>query len=94
MVSVEEIRRIAALTKMKFTEEEIEKFAPQFNKILGFVEKLNELDLEGVEPLIYPVEVPQVLREDELRESVKREDALKNAPDRTELFFKFPNAIG
>ena len=71
----------------------MENFTSQLNEILNYVDKLNELDTENVEPLSHPVEEFNKFRDDELKPSIEREEALKNAPDRTDEFFKVPKVI-
>ena len=61
--------------------------------MIGFVEKLNELNLEGVEPLLHMSEEINVLREDEIKGSVSREEALKNAPHTMKNYFMVPKVI-
>jgi aspartyl-tRNA(Asn)/glutamyl-tRNA(Gln) amidotransferase subunit C len=61
--------------------------------MIGFVEKLNELNLDGVQPLLHMSEEVNVLREDEVKGSVSREEALKNAPEHDSKFFKVPKVI-
>jgi aspartyl-tRNA(Asn)/glutamyl-tRNA(Gln) amidotransferase subunit C len=61
--------------------------------MIVFVEKLNELDLEGVSPMLFMSEEVNVLREDEIKGSITREEALKNAPLHDEQFFKVPKVI-
>jgi len=61
--------------------------------MISFVEKLNELDLEGTEPLLHMSENVNVLREDEVKGSITREEALKNAPAHDDKFFKVPKVI-
>jgi aspartyl-tRNA(Asn)/glutamyl-tRNA(Gln) amidotransferase subunit C len=63
-------------------------------KILEMCEKLNEVDTEGVEPLIYMSDNENVLREDEVVQSISHEDALKNAPKKDSDFFRVPKVIG
>lgn len=92
-VKKEDVLHIAALAKLKFDESEIENFTSQFNEILSYIEKLNELNTENVEPLAHPFESQNVFREDELKQSVSTEDALKNSPSRTEEFFRVPKVI-
>lgn len=92
-VTRKDVEYIAALAKLKFSETELDSFTGELNQILGYMEKLNELDTTDVEPLSYPVEVSEVLREDKRMPSVPREEALKNAPDATEEFFKVPKVI-
>jgi aspartyl-tRNA(Asn)/glutamyl-tRNA(Gln) amidotransferase subunit C len=93
-VTKKDVEYIAELAKLKFKDEELEKFTEQLNEILAYVEKLNELDTTNVEPLSHPVEGSNVFREDVVKPSIDREEALKNAPDRSELFFKVPKVIG
>ncbi|MGA8264067.1 MAG: Asp-tRNA(Asn)/Glu-tRNA(Gln) amidotransferase subunit GatC [Ignavibacteriaceae bacterium] len=93
-VTRKDVEHIAELAKLKFKEEELEKFTDHLNEILAYVEKLNELDTANVEPLAHPVEGSNVFREDEVKPSLDREEALRNAPDRSELFFKVPKVIG
>lgn len=92
-VKKEDVLHIAALAKLKFDESEIENFTSQFNEILSYIEKLNELNTENVKPLAHPFESQNVFREDELKQSVSTEDALKNSPSRTEEFFRVPKVI-
>jgi aspartyl-tRNA(Asn)/glutamyl-tRNA(Gln) amidotransferase subunit C len=93
-VTKKDVEYIAELAKLKFKDEELEKFTEQLNEILAYVEKLNELDTTNVEPLSHPVEGSNVFRDDTVKPSIDREEALKNAPDRSELFFKVPKVIG
>ncbi|MFZ0455455.1 MAG: Asp-tRNA(Asn)/Glu-tRNA(Gln) amidotransferase subunit GatC [Ignavibacteriaceae bacterium] len=93
-VTIKDVEHIAELARLKFKEKELENFTHQLNDILSYVEKLNELDTENIEPLSHPVENTNVFREDEVKPSVSREDALKNAPDKNESFFKVPKVIG
>lgn len=92
-VTKKEVEKIAELARLKFDEKELEGFTNDMNKILGYVEKLNQLNTESVEPLSHPNESSNVFREDEFTPSITKEDALKNAPDRNEKFFKVPKVI-
>lgn len=92
-VTKKDVEYIASLSKLKFEENELENFTHQLNDILAYVEKLNELDTENVEPLSHPVENNNVFREDELKPSITTEEALKNAPNKTEEFFRVPKVI-
>lgn len=93
-VSKEDVEKIAKLAKLKFSDEELENFTPQMNEILNYMDKLNELDTENVEPLSHPVEQINVFREDKLKQSISTEDALKNSPVKDEQYFKVPKVIG
>ncbi len=93
-VTKKDVEHIAELARLKFKDEELENFTSQLNEILEYMEKLNELDTENVEPLSHPIESQNVFREDGVKPSVNREDALKNAPQKDEEFFKVPKVIG
>lgn len=92
-VSKKDVEYIARLARLQLRVDEIESYTNQLNKILEYMDKLNELDTSNVIPLSHPVEKTNIFREDELKKSVSREEALKNAPDRTEDFFKVPKII-
>ncbi len=92
-VTRKDVEYIAELARLKFKEEELESFTHQLNEILSYVDKLNELNTDNVEPLSHPVENINVFRNDELKKSISTEDALKNAPDKTDEFFKVPKVI-
>ena len=93
MVTIKDVEHIAELSKLKFSQEELQNFTHQLNQILEYVDKLNELDTENVEPLSHPVEGSNVFRDDEIKPSINREEALKNAPDTDGEFFKVPKVI-
>ena len=93
-VSIKDVEHIAELARLKFNEDELKSFTNQLNEILTYVEKLNELDTENVEPLSHPVEGSNVFREGAVKQSVSTEEALKNAPEKDEKFFKVPKVIG
>ncbi len=87
------VERIAELARLRFSAEELESFAEQFQRIVEFVQVLQQLELEGVEPLTHVVEVENALREDEPKESLPREEALRNAPWHDGVFFRVPKVI-
>lgn len=92
-VTRKDVEYIAQLARLRFKDDELENFTHQLNEILNYVEKLNELDTTDVEPLNHPFENVNVFRNDELKRSVETEEALKNAPDATEEYFKVPKVI-
>lgn len=92
-VTKTDVEHIAELAHLKFDESELDSLTGQLNQILTYVEKLNELDTETVEPLSYPVDGVNVFRNDNLIDSVPTEVALKNAPSSDELFFRVPKVI-
>ncbi|MGK9475210.1 Asp-tRNA(Asn)/Glu-tRNA(Gln) amidotransferase subunit GatC [Melioribacter sp. OK-6-Me] len=92
-VTKREVEYIARLARLRFNDEELESYTAELNEILNYMEKLNELNTETVEPLSHPIENVNVFREDKLVASIDRADALKNAPSRDEEFFKVPKVI-
>lgn len=92
-VTIKNVEHIAKLAKLEFDEDEKSKFTEQFNEILAFMEKLNGLDTSQIEPLSHVIELQNVFRDDVVKPSIPAEEALKNAPAKTEKFFKVPKVI-
>ena len=92
-VNDELVDKLAQLARLQFDASEKEEIRIDLQRMIGFVEKLNELDLEGVQPLLHMTEETNVLREDKVSGSVTREEALKNAAAHDEQFFKVPKVI-
>ena len=93
-VSVNDVEHVAALARLSFSEDEKLRLTTELNSILEYMEQLNGLDTSNVQPLEHVVDVPRVLRPDTRVAGVTREEALQNAPARTEQFFKVPKVIG
>ena len=93
-VSKADVDYIATLARLSFNDAEKEAMTHDLNEILTYVEKLNELDTENVEPLANMGDRTNVLREDKPVPSISNQDALKNAPDFQDRFFKVPKVIG
>jgi aspartyl-tRNA(Asn)/glutamyl-tRNA(Gln) amidotransferase subunit C len=93
-VTIQDVEHVAALARLSFSEEEKQKLTAQLNEILRYMEQLNTLDTANIEPLSHVIELQNVFREDVQRPSLPREEALKNAPSKTEEFFKVPKVIG
>ncbi len=87
------VDRLSELSKLEFDEQAKEGLKKDLQKILNLVEKLGELDVEGVEPLIYMTDEKNVLRKDVVKDTVSKEDALLNAPQRDSDYFKVPKVI-
>ncbi|MGB5029218.1 MAG: Asp-tRNA(Asn)/Glu-tRNA(Gln) amidotransferase subunit GatC [Chitinophagaceae bacterium] len=87
------VDKLAHLSRLHFNESEKAEIKNDLQRMIGFVKKLNELKLDGIEPLLHMSEEVNVLREDEIKGSVSREEALKNAPLHDEQFFKVPKVI-
>lgn len=87
------VDKIAALAKLEFDEASLQSIQSDLEKIISFVEKLNELDLDKVEPLMYITEEVNVLREDEVKQEITKQEALMNAPLHDSDYFKVPKVI-
>lgn len=87
------VDKLAHLAMLKFEASEKEEIKNDLQKMIAFIEKLNELDTRGVEPLLHLTDEVNVLREDEVQGSISREDALKSAPLHDDEFFKVPKVI-
>ena len=92
-VTRKDVEHIAELARLNFKDEELENFTHQLNQILDYMEKLNELDTENIEPLSHPVEGNNIFREDKLSDSILTNEALLNAPESDDQFFKVPKVI-
>ena len=87
------IENLSNLARLQFDESEKEEIKKDLQRMITFVEKLNELDTTGVEPLLHMSDSMDVLREDILQGSITREEALKNAPETDGIYFKVPKVI-
>jgi aspartyl-tRNA(Asn)/glutamyl-tRNA(Gln) amidotransferase subunit C len=79
-VDKETVEKVAHLARLELAEDEKQAMIKDMNKILGFMDKLNEIDTTGVEPLIYMTDEVNVMREDVIGEDITHEEALENAP--------------
>ncbi len=89
-ISIEHLSRLARLS---LSDEEKELFGSQLNSILSYMDKLNELDTGNVEPTSHVISISNIVREDLPWTSLDREEALMNAPDRTDKFYRVPKII-
>lgn len=87
------IQNIATLAKLEFDERKTTAMIADMEKIIGFVDKLSEINTEGISPLIYLSEELNVLREDIIGNEVSQQDALKNAPQKDSDYFKVPTVL-
>ncbi|MDX1666483.1 MAG: Asp-tRNA(Asn)/Glu-tRNA(Gln) amidotransferase subunit GatC [Saprospiraceae bacterium] len=88
------ILKLSRLARLDLSDEEREKLQKDLGDILQMVEKLQELDTDEVEPLVYLTEPPErAEREDVIEGQVQREEALRSAPDRDKRFFRLPKVI-
>ena len=87
------INHLAHLARLSFSDEEKENLNQDLEKMTGFVEKLKEINTTGVEPLLHITDAENVLREDEVNQTITKEEALLNAPHTNGNFFIVPKVI-
>lgn len=87
------VERIAELSKLKFESSEQDAILQDMNRMLDFVEKLSEVDTEGVEPLVYMLDEKPTVRLDKVVQSTSQAEALKNAPDADSDYMKVPKVM-
>ncbi|MDU5081501.1 Asp-tRNA(Asn)/Glu-tRNA(Gln) amidotransferase subunit GatC [uncultured Tissierella sp.] len=88
MISKEDVKHVASLAKLKFSEEEIDEFTDKFSEVLAYVEKLSQIDTENIEPTYQVYDYNQKLREDSVKEGLQREEVLQNAIEEQYGYFK------
>ena len=89
-ISLLDVEKVAGLARLGLTPEEKAKLGGQLNDILVYMEKLDELETSGIEPLAHILPLQNVLREDRVREGLSQEQALRNAPEKKDGLFKVP----
>jgi aspartyl-tRNA(Asn)/glutamyl-tRNA(Gln) amidotransferase subunit C len=87
------IEKLGTLARLNIKPGEKEALRNDMQQMIGFIEKLNELDTTGIEPLIHLTEEINILRQDEIKGSVSRKEALSNAALKTDSFFMVPKVI-
>ena len=88
-----DLSRAVKLARIELTPEEEQRLAPQLGEVLQYVEKLNELDVSDVEPTAHATPLSNVMREDEPRETLSQEEALRNAPKTANGLFVVPKIV-
>jgi aspartyl-tRNA(Asn)/glutamyl-tRNA(Gln) amidotransferase subunit C len=94
MIDRDQVLHVARLARLKLTDEEVERMSNELSAVLGHIENISQLDLDGVEPTSHVVELENVLREDVPRPSLPRETILEPAPDATDEGFRVPSPGG
>jgi aspartyl-tRNA(Asn)/glutamyl-tRNA(Gln) amidotransferase subunit C len=89
-LSLEELKKVAKLARLEVSEADLAHLQPQISAILDYVEQLQKLNTENVEPMAHPLPVQNVFREDEPAPSLPVNDALSNAPNRIGDYFGVP----
>ncbi|NEZ46829.1 Asp-tRNA(Asn)/Glu-tRNA(Gln) amidotransferase subunit GatC [Clostridium niameyense] len=92
-VSKKDVEYVAELAKLEFNEEQKEEFVDDLNKILTYMEKLDELDTNDVDIIVNPYYIENKYREDEVQESMKLNDVIENSPDHLEEYIIVPKVI-
>ncbi|HEX2786698.1 MAG TPA: Asp-tRNA(Asn)/Glu-tRNA(Gln) amidotransferase subunit GatC [Ignavibacteria bacterium] len=92
-VTIQDVEKIAVLAKLKFSDEEKAKLQKDLNRILEYMDEMNEVNLDDVEPLENINEIINVMREDKDEKWLSQEEALKNAPAKTGNYFKVPKVL-
>ena len=92
-IDTETARRVAKLARIKVEDEALPALANEFNAILGFVEQLTEVDVEGVEPMVSVTPMRLKRREDVVTDGDQQDKILSNAPDAREGFFAVPKVV-
>jgi aspartyl-tRNA(Asn)/glutamyl-tRNA(Gln) amidotransferase subunit C len=87
------IGHLSHLARLQFDAQAGQEMVHDLNRILGFVEKLEEVDTEGVEPLIYMTDETNILRNDEVIQTITQDESLKNAPRKDSDYFRVPRFI-
>lgn len=92
-IDKETLKKIAHLARLEINEKDIPKLLVDMDKMVAFVEKLNEVDTDGVEPLTTMSFEINALREDVVKDQLSKEEVLKNAPKKDENFFRVPKVL-
>ncbi|MEM1069925.1 MAG: Asp-tRNA(Asn)/Glu-tRNA(Gln) amidotransferase subunit GatC [Planctomycetota bacterium] len=90
----DEVRKLALLARLEISDEEVARVRPQLDRILGFVERLSELQTEDIEPMTTALDVENRWREDQVVDGLSNDDALANAPASDDGFFLVPPVLG
>ncbi|VAW39667.1 Aspartyl-tRNA(Asn) amidotransferase subunit C @ Glutamyl-tRNA(Gln) amidotransferase subunit C [hydrothermal vent metagenome] len=93
-ISHDEIKKTAVLARLAMSDEDVSNMAGQLDRILGYIDKLNELDTTGVKPANHAIDIHNALREDEVEPSLTQDEALANAPRQNGEAFVVPKVVG
>lgn len=80
-ISKEEVKHLAELSKLDFSEEKLDEYAENLSEIVEFADTLSKIDINGVTPTAHILDIKNIFRKDEKKDSCRREEILKNAPD-------------
>lgn len=92
-IDIDTARRVASLARIRVEEDALPELAEEFNAVLGFIEQLTEVDVEGIEPMTSVTPQRLKRREDVITDGDQQDKILKNAPDAREGFFAVPKVV-
>ncbi|MCY2944826.1 MAG: Asp-tRNA(Asn)/Glu-tRNA(Gln) amidotransferase subunit GatC [Planctomycetota bacterium] len=92
-LTADQVRWVAHLSRLQLSDAEVAQMTPQLASIVGYVDQLQKINTDGVEPLVHALEQVNVFRQDELGTSLSPEEALANAPERIGNFFQVPAVL-
>ncbi|MEY3398328.1 MAG: hypothetical protein RL220_922 [Bacteroidota bacterium] len=93
-IDAQTVKRMAELSRLEFDAKGQEEMQADMNRMLDFIDKLNEVNVEGVEPLIFMTEEVNVLRDDHAESTITQHEALSNAPKKDMYYFRVPKVMG
>jgi len=93
MITKKDVEYVGNLSRLELDDADMNNFVPNFQEILSYVEKLNELDISDVEPMAHVLSLSNIKRKDEIKLSLSNEEALKSAPETSDGFFLVPPVI-
>ena len=93
IINTQLVRHVAMLSRLALSDEEVARFASELSAIVQYVDQLNEVNTDGVEPTAHVLPVHNVFREDEVRPSPPPDVSLANAPQRQDTFFRVPKVL-
>ncbi|MGB2698338.1 MAG: Asp-tRNA(Asn)/Glu-tRNA(Gln) amidotransferase subunit GatC [Candidatus Zixiibacteriota bacterium] len=92
-ITLKDVEYVAKLARLKLSEKEKKKFQKELDKIIRYIDQLNQVDTENVPPTSHVIPMQNVLREDEIKPSLTQKEALANAPDKKDGYFRVPRAF-
>jgi aspartyl-tRNA(Asn)/glutamyl-tRNA(Gln) amidotransferase subunit C len=93
-ITLDQVRHVAMLSRLAIDDSRLVKLTGQLESILGYITKINQADITGVEPMAHAIPMRNVFREDVVEPSLPLEKVLQNAPESDGPFFKVPKVIG
>ena len=92
-INEQTVDKLADLAKLEFDAESKKGIVKDLNRVIGFIEKLNEINTDNLEPLVYMSNEVNIMREDDVKHDITQQEALKNAPKKDSDYFKVPKVI-